>query len=87
MCALHCVCVCVLCAVQGFVSLQLLCIISFVPVIPKRAEPTEPGGASMGAKSLCLPFDPPKPVKDLSSTKCVKCGEVPKAYTMFGRSY
>jgi bifunctional glutamyl/prolyl-tRNA synthetase len=53
----------------------------------QRAEPTEPGGASMGAKSLCLPFDPPKPVKGLSSTKCVKCGEVAKAYTMFGRSY
>ena len=61
--------------------------ISLVPLITNRAEPTEPGGGSMGAKSLCLPFDLPKPVKDLSSTKCVKCSEVAKAYTMFGRSY
>ena len=42
----------------------------------------------MGAKSLCIPFTPPKPVEKLSpTTKCVKCEEVAKAYTMFGRSY
>ena len=39
----------------------------------------------MHAKSLCTPR---KPVEDLSSAiKCVKCGEVAKAYTMFLRSY
>ena len=54
----------------------------FAPVITCRAEPSESGGVLMGAKSLCIPFTPPKPVEEMSSaTKCVKCGEVAK--TMF----
>ncbi|XBW37784.1 hypothetical protein QEN19_003364 [Hanseniaspora menglaensis] len=39
---------------------------------------------SMGAKSLCIPFDQPE-LKE--GTKCVKCGEKAVNYTMFGRSY
>jgi prolyl-tRNA synthetase len=39
---------------------------------------------SMGAKSLCIPFDQPELKTD---TKCVKCGEKAINYTMFGRSY
>ncbi|VEU20829.1 DEKNAAC101756 [Brettanomyces naardenensis] len=39
---------------------------------------------SMGAKSLCIPFDQPelKP-----GEKCVRCGKPAVNYTMFGRSY
>lgn len=39
---------------------------------------------SMGAKSLCIPFEQPE-LKE--GTKCVKCGEKAINYTMFGRSY
>lgn len=39
---------------------------------------------SMGAKSLCIPFEQPE-LKE--GTKCVKCGKVAVNYTMFGRSY
>ncbi|CAI5760444.1 unnamed protein product [Candida verbasci] len=39
---------------------------------------------SMGAKSLCIPFEQP----DLKEgQKCVKCGEKAVTYCMFGRSY
>ncbi|CAH1392443.1 unnamed protein product [Nezara viridula] len=43
---------------------------------------------SMGAKSLCIPFEQPKPgISD--SDKCInpKCSNKPKQYTLFGRSY
>lgn len=39
---------------------------------------------SMGAKSLCIPFDQPK-LKE--GTKCVGCTEPAKFHTLFGRSY
>ena len=39
---------------------------------------------SMGAKSLCIPFEQPQLKKD---AKCVKCGAKAVNYTMFGRSY
>ncbi|BAP69629.1 putative prolyl-tRNA synthetase YHR020W [Kluyveromyces marxianus] len=39
---------------------------------------------SMGAKSLCIPFQQP-PLK--SGQKCVKCDREAKQYCMFGRSY
>lgn len=39
---------------------------------------------SMGAKSLCIPFQQP-PLK--SGQKCVKCDREAKHYCMFGRSY
>ncbi len=47
----------------------------------------EPGAPSMGAKSLCIPFDQPK--KLTPGQKCVgpDCGDIAKFYTLFGRSY
>lgn len=39
---------------------------------------------SMGAKSLCIPFEQPE-LKE--GQKCVKCGRPAINYTMFGRSY
>ncbi|XP_033229151.1 bifunctional glutamate/proline--tRNA ligase isoform X2 [Belonocnema kinseyi] len=47
----------------------------------------EPGAPSMGAKSLCIPFDQPK--NDLTKAKCIhkSCKNKPKFYTLFGRSY
>jgi prolyl-tRNA synthetase len=40
---------------------------------------------SMGAKSLCIPFDQPQ--ESLEGVKCVNCGAPSKRWTMFGRSY
>lgn len=41
----------------------------------------------MGAKALCIPFDPPKPL--VPGAKCVRegCTNPAKHYTLFGRSY
>lgn len=39
---------------------------------------------SMGAKTLCIPFDQPELVE---GTKCVGCGKAAKFHTLFGRSY
>uniref|UniRef100_A0A0C9RLA1 Bifunctional glutamate/proline--tRNA ligase n=1 Tax=Fopius arisanus TaxID=64838 RepID=A0A0C9RLA1_9HYME len=52
-----------------------------------RSDDEEPGAPSMGAKSLCIPFDQPK--VSLESLKCIhpKCSERPKFFTLFGRSY
>ncbi|XP_012277238.1 bifunctional glutamate/proline--tRNA ligase [Orussus abietinus] len=49
----------------------------------------EPGAPSMGAKSLCIPFEQPKTAKQLHDTKCINpnCLNKPKFYTLFGRSY
>ena len=43
---------------------------------------------SMGAKSLCIPFEQPKG-EDVSKCKCIngKCNNAPKMFTLFGRSY
>ncbi|KAM0716890.1 hypothetical protein Q7P37_006742 [Cladosporium fusiforme] len=42
---------------------------------------------SMGAKSLCIPYDQPEEIKE--GTKCInpKCGTPAKEWVMFGRSY
>ncbi|KFP87297.1 Bifunctional glutamate/proline--tRNA ligase, partial [Acanthisitta chloris] len=50
-----------------------------------RDQDVEPGAPSMGAKSLCIPF---QPLRELQrGTRCV-CGKNPaKFYTLFGRSY
>ncbi|KAM9297361.1 bifunctional glutamate/proline--tRNA ligase isoform 2-T2 [Morus bassanus] len=50
-----------------------------------RDQDLEPGAPSMGAKSLCVPF---QPLCELQcGAKCV-CGKNPaKFYTLFGRSY
>ena len=46
----------------------------------------EEGAPSMGAKSLCIPFDQPKPI---TNQKCVRpsCNQAAQYYTLFGRSY
>jgi len=50
-----------------------------------RDQDLEPGAPSMGAKSLCIPF---QPLSELQcGARCV-CGKNPaKFYTLFGRSY
>lgn len=47
-------------------------------------EEVDEKSPSMGAKSLCIPFDQPEMKPD---TKCVKCGKPAVNYCMFGRSY
>ncbi|XP_071595793.1 bifunctional glutamate/proline--tRNA ligase isoform X7 [Heliangelus exortis] len=50
-----------------------------------RDQDLEPGAPSMGAKSLCIPFQPLRELQ--SGTRCI-CGKNPaKFYTLFGRSY
>ncbi|CAG8433296.1 13044_t:CDS:10 [Ambispora gerdemannii] len=51
-------------------------------------EPQDEKAPSMGAKSLCIPFDQPKePALVPGETKCVNCGQDAKRYGLFGRSY
>ncbi|KAJ1928736.1 hypothetical protein IWQ60_001785 [Tieghemiomyces parasiticus] len=51
-------------------------------------EPEDEKAPSMGAKSLCIPFDQPTEPKLVpGETKCVACGELAKRYALFGRSY
>ncbi|XP_066583726.1 bifunctional glutamate/proline--tRNA ligase isoform X2 [Prorops nasuta] len=49
----------------------------------------ELGALSMGAKSLCIPFQQPKAATSLDKMKCIHpgCQKKPKFYTLFGRSY
>ncbi len=60
-------------------------------VIKERSKANvevEPGAPSMGAKSLCCPFQQPKKIEK-GKQKCVLegCDRAPTIYTMFGRSY
>lgn len=50
-------------------------------------EETEDGAPSMGAKSLCIPFNQPAEIR--ADTKCIhpECNKPAKCYTLFGRSY
>lgn len=47
----------------------------------------EPGALTMGAKSLCVPFEQPAAL--LPTDKCINpaCTRKPVSYTLFGRSY
>ncbi|KAL7273694.1 ribose-phosphate pyrophosphokinase 1 [Rhizina undulata] len=51
--------------------------------------PEDSRAPSMGAKSLCIPFDQPKGKNAIvpGVTKCPQCGDDAKHYTLFGRSY
>lgn len=50
----------------------------------EEGEEVDDKAPSMGAKSLCIPFEQP----DLKEgAKCVGCGEPAQFYTLFGRSY
>ena len=55
--------------------------------LSKGDSELNPGAPSMGAKSLCIPFNQPATVT--AATACVRpgCKETAKFYTMFGRSY
>ena len=55
--------------------------------LSKKDENLEPGAPSMGAKSLCIPFNQPAQIQE--GDKCIKpgCCRKPQFYTMFGRSY
>ncbi|GMM36331.1 proline--tRNA ligase [Saccharomycopsis crataegensis] len=50
----------------------------------EQDEEVDDKAPSMGAKSLCIPFNQPT-LK--AGTKCVKCARKAINYTMFGRSY
>lgn len=54
-----------------------------------RDEPGDEtaGQASMGAKSLCIPFEQPKPLKPNEKCFHPACKNKATAYTLFGRSY
>ena len=47
----------------------------------------EPGAPSMGAKSLCIPFDQLKQLDPKAACVFPDCKTPPKFYTLFGRSY
>lgn len=53
----------------------------------KDEDSVEPGAPSMGAKSLCIPFDQPNSIT--ATDKCIHpdCKNKPKSYVLFGRSY
>uniref|UniRef100_A0A3B3QNJ4 Glutamyl-prolyl-tRNA synthetase 1 n=1 Tax=Paramormyrops kingsleyae TaxID=1676925 RepID=A0A3B3QNJ4_9TELE len=50
-----------------------------------RDQDLEPGAPSMGAKSLCIPFQPLKTLQ--AGQMCVSGKEPAQFYTLFGRSY
>uniref|UniRef100_A0A8B9G268 proline--tRNA ligase n=1 Tax=Amazona collaria TaxID=241587 RepID=A0A8B9G268_9PSIT len=50
-----------------------------------RDQDLEPGAPSMGAKSLCIPFQPLRELQ--SGARCVCSKNPAKFYTLFGRSY
>lgn len=52
-----------------------------------KDQDADPGAPSMGAKSLCIPFQQPQPMP--VGTKCIhpSCGHPGQYYCLFGRSY
>ncbi|KAG7466074.1 hypothetical protein MATL_G00160980 [Megalops atlanticus] len=57
----------------------------WIKKITARDQDLEPGAPSMGAKSLCIPF---QPLKTLAPGQmCVSGKEPAQFYTLFGRSY
>ncbi|XP_076011602.1 bifunctional glutamate/proline--tRNA ligase isoform X2 [Genypterus blacodes] len=50
-----------------------------------KDQDLEPGAPSMGAKSLCIPFQPLKTLQP--GQMCVSGNEPARFYTLFGRSY
>uniref|UniRef100_A0A672KXZ3 Bifunctional glutamate/proline--tRNA ligase-like n=1 Tax=Sinocyclocheilus grahami TaxID=75366 RepID=A0A672KXZ3_SINGR len=50
-----------------------------------KDQDLEPGAPSMGAKSLCIPFEPLKTLQ--AGQMCVSGKEPAQFYTLFGRSY
>ncbi|KAL4398992.1 aminoacyl-tRNA ligase [Malassezia pachydermatis] len=54
--------------------------------IALAGEAQDERAPSMGAKSLCIPFDQ-SPYPSIEGHKCPQCGQPAKRWTMFGRSY
>ncbi|KAM9764785.1 bifunctional glutamate/proline--tRNA ligase isoform 1-T1 [Menidia menidia] len=57
----------------------------WIKKITAKDQDLEPGAPSMGAKSLCIPFSPLKPLQP--GQMCVSGKEPAQYYTLFGRSY
>ncbi len=55
--------------------------------LSKKEADQEAGAPSMGAKSLCIPFNQPAQLTE--QAHCVRpgCQAKPQFYTLFGRSY
>ncbi|PWN88352.1 putative proline-tRNA ligase [Acaromyces ingoldii] len=51
-----------------------------------EGEAQDERAPSMGAKSLCIPFDQAQ-YPDIAGLECPQCGQKAKRWTMFGRSY
>jgi prolyl-tRNA synthetase len=45
----------------------------------------DPRAPSMGAKSLCIPFE--QPAEGVEGRKCIQCGVDARVWGLFGRSY
>ncbi|KAJ3307174.1 hypothetical protein HDV03_002685 [Kappamyces sp. JEL0829] len=54
--------------------------------VAETDEPADEKAPSMGAKTLCIPFDQPKDGVN-EKTKCFACGAKAVSYTLWGRSY
>lgn len=65
------------------------CVLTFCYFIVSLRDDAEgdSGAPSMGAKSLCIPFEQPAKVE--ATDKCInpRCAGKPQNYTLFGRSY
>ena len=60
----------------------------FQELTPYRAsddEPVDEKAPSMGAKTLCIPFTQPAPIKP--GQLCFACDKLAVSYTLWGRSY
>ncbi|KAI4873323.1 hypothetical protein NFI96_029076, partial [Prochilodus magdalenae] len=57
----------------------------WIKKITAKDQDLEPGAPSMGAKSLCIPFQPLKTLQQ--GQMCVSGKEPAQFYTLFGRSY
>lgn len=66
----------------GFCYLTIFCFLS-----PRDDSEADSGAPSMGAKSLCIPFEQPAQIQ--AADKCImpNCSGKPLNYTLFGRSY
>lgn len=48
-------------------------------------SPVDERAPSMGAKSLCIPFE--QPSEGVTNLKCIQCGKDARVWGLFGRSY
>ena len=50
-----------------------------------EGEEQDDRAPSMGAKSLCIPFE--QPAEGVKGLQCIQCGKEAKVWGLFGRSY